>query len=155
MLTSLIFSAVLFTYFPVLIASFFIFDVLVRREYLLHRRDWMLDGQPHGIFWVPRELRSASGLLINPGSSLARRKAYGWLFTTPVWTKGDRTARRLLVGLRVLVFGWTAALVGVFAFAIFVRAKPNNSLDARGTSGLVIENLSLTWLFAAASTQPL
>jgi hypothetical protein len=119
MLTSLIFRAVLFTYFPVLIASFFIFDVLVRREYFLHRREWMLDGQPHGIFWVPKELRSASGLFISPGSWLARRKAYGWLFTTPVWTNEDRTARRLLVGLRVLVFGWTAALVGVFAFTIF------------------------------------
>ncbi len=32
---------------------------------------------------------------------------------------------------------------------------PNKSLDASGTSGLVIDNLSVTQLFPAASTQPL
>jgi hypothetical protein len=30
---------------------------------------------------------------------------------------------------------------------------PNKSLDASGTTGLVIDNLFVTWLFAAASTQ--
>ena len=34
-------------------------------------------------------------------------------------------------------------------------ARYNKSLDASGTSGLVIDNLSLTWLSPAASTQPL
>src|SRR5213595_2223778 len=34
------------------------------------------------------------------------------------------------------------------------RRAPNKSLDASGTSGLVIDNLSVTWLTAAASTQP-
>ena len=33
--------------------------------------------------------------------------------------------------------------------------RPNKSLDASGTSGLVIDNLSVTWLSPAASTQPL
>src|SRR5436189_5444311 len=32
--------------------------------------------------------------------------------------------------------------------------EPNKSLDASGISGLVIDNLSVTWLTAAASTQP-
>jgi hypothetical protein len=31
----------------------------------------------------------------------------------------------------------------------------NKSLDASGTSGLVIDNLSVTWLSPAASTQTL
>ena len=35
------------------------------------------------------------------------------------------------------------------------QAQPNKSLDAIGISGLVIDNLSVTWLFVAASTQPL
>src|SRR5437773_4480324 len=34
------------------------------------------------------------------------------------------------------------------------HSPPNKSLDASGTSGLVIDNLSVTWLTAAASTQP-
>jgi hypothetical protein len=33
--------------------------------------------------------------------------------------------------------------------------RPNKSLDASGISGLVIDNLSVPWLFAAASTQTL
>ena len=35
------------------------------------------------------------------------------------------------------------------------QSRPNNSLDASGTSGLVIDNWSVTWLSPAASTQPL
>src|SRR2546429_4133939 len=33
--------------------------------------------------------------------------------------------------------------------------RANKSLDASGTSALVIDNLSVTWLSPAASTQPL
>jgi hypothetical protein len=36
-----------------------------------------------------------------------------------------------------------------------MHLTPNKSLDASGTSGLVIDNLSVTWLSSAASTQPL
>jgi hypothetical protein len=32
---------------------------------------------------------------------------------------------------------------------------PNKSLDASGISGFLIDNLCVTWLTAAASTQPL
>jgi hypothetical protein len=32
-------------------------------------------------------------------------------------------------------------------------SAPNKSLDASGTTGLVIDNLSVTWLLPAASTQ--
>jgi hypothetical protein len=32
--------------------------------------------------------------------------------------------------------------------------RDNKSLDASGASGLVIDNLFVTWLTAAASTQP-
>src|SRR5438132_14190134 len=35
-----------------------------------------------------------------------------------------------------------------------LSARSNKSLDASGTSGLVIDNLSITWLSPAASTQP-
>src|SRR5438046_2631807 len=34
-------------------------------------------------------------------------------------------------------------------------AQPNKSLDASGTNRPVIDNLSVMWLLAAASTQPL
>ena len=40
------------------------------------------------------------------------------------------------------------------ASSFFGNGAPNNSLDASGISGLVIDNLSVMWLSPAASTQP-
>ena len=97
-----------------------LFDMLIRREYSAHRRNWVSDGRPIGFFFVPNETTMAKGILVNPGSSLARRKAaYGWLFSSPDWVATDRTARRLLLLLRVVFFGWYAALIGVFGIALF------------------------------------
>jgi hypothetical protein len=39
--------------------------------------------------------------------------------------------------------------------ARYNQGRYNKSLDASGTSGLVIDNLSVMWLLPAASTQPL
>ena len=49
---------------------------------------------------------------------------------------------------------WSRALPGVEWSARPTWARYNKSLDASGISGLVIDNLSVTWLFPAASTQP-
>ena len=49
---------------------------------------------------------------------------------------------------------WSRALHGVEWSARHTWARYNKSLDASGTSELVIDNLSVTWLTAAASTQP-
>ena len=83
------------SFFPAVFGSLIIFDVLVRREYSLHRVDWVSDGRPLGLFWVPNETKVANRLLVKSGSSLARRKAaYGWVFATPKWVSGDPLARR-------------------------------------------------------------
>jgi hypothetical protein len=116
---SIAFIAVFVSFFPIVFGSFVVFDMLVRREYSLHKRNWVSDGRPIGFFWVPKETTVANGLLVNPGSSLARRKAaYGWVFVSPEWVASDRTARRLLLLLRAMVIGWHAA-VAVFAIALF------------------------------------
>src|SRR5256885_1697127 len=72
----------------------------------------------------------------------------------------------LACGLRAARF-WLVALILARSPRLLVSAKRkapvarynlgrhNKSLDASGTSGLVIENLSVMWLIAAASTQPL
>ena len=117
---SIAFIAVLVSFFPMVFGSFVVFDMLVRREYFAHRRNWVSDGRPIGFFWVPNETTIANGLVVNPGSSLARRKAvYGWLFSSPDWVAADRTGRRLLRLLRAVVLGWHAALVIVFGIALF------------------------------------
>jgi hypothetical protein len=114
------FKIVLFTFFPVTIASFFVFDGLVRREYFHHRRDWEADGKPHGVFWVPRELIFAGGLLVWFASSIAKdRRWFAWLFSTPEWMKRDRKAHRLVLCLRTLVLGWYLALIALLLLNIF------------------------------------
>ena len=45
--------------------------------------------------------------------------------------------------------------VGCAPRGLLVETAPNKSLDASGTTWLVIDNLSVTWLTAAASTQSL
>jgi hypothetical protein len=97
-----------------MIASYFVFDSLIRLEYFNHRRDWEADGKPHGIFWIPKESTFAGGWLIRLGSAIStKRKSYVWLFSTPAWMKGDRNALRLLFCWRALIFGWCLAFVAV------------------------------------------
>ena len=102
---------------PVIFASFFLFDRIVRVEYFDHRSAWEADGQPHGFFWVPRESTFAGGLLVRFGSSMAQRHVWrSWLFSTPAWIRRDRHALHTLYWLRGLLFGW----LGLFASFILV-----------------------------------
>lgn len=69
---------------PFLIVALSMFDHLFRLEYTIYRKNWDADGQPHGFFWVPPEVKTARGLLIKGHSSLAsRRCALVWLLKTP------------------------------------------------------------------------
>jgi hypothetical protein len=137
--------------FPVLLASFFIFDQIVRAEYLNHRAVWEADGQPHGVFWVPQECTLAGGWLVRLGSSVAKHHRWRvWLFSTPAWMKRDQHTLHLLYWWRALVIGWHSAFV-----SFLLTTKPNKSLDASGGS------VFLSWpdaaegalIRAAASTQ--
>jgi hypothetical protein len=49
---------------------------------------------------------------------------------------------------------WSRALHRVEWSARSTRARHNKSLDASGVSGLLVDNLFVTWLSPAASTQP-
>ncbi|SRR5713226_1225245 len=84
--------------------SFFAFDQLVRLEYCLHRADWISDGMPQGVFWVPSEARALRGWVVKPRSSWALRRCwFTWLFTSPRWAKTDKTTKRALFRWRLLV----------------------------------------------------
>ena len=67
--------------------------------------------------------------------------------------KASRAAR--LAGLVLLQNFTPRALVINRGVARYNQGRDNKSLDASGVSGLVIDNLTVTWLTAAASTQPL
>lgn len=117
---SYIWVAIVISYFPVLFASFFLFDQIVRVEYFDHRSAWEADGQPHGFFWVPQEVTFARGLLVRFGSSLAQRRTWrSWLFSTPGWIKRDRHTLYLLYWLRGLIFGWLILFVSFLLVLVF------------------------------------
>jgi hypothetical protein len=92
-------------------------DLLVYRQYRLHRQDWAHDGQPNGIFWRPETASWWSG------GATTRRYFYKLLLATPLWVNKDSSAWRLLYGYR-LTFGLALActvgpLIDVFLLDMF------------------------------------
>lgn len=109
------------SFIPVLLASFFLFDQIVKQEYYHHRKEWLADGQPHGYFWVPHELTFARGWLIRLGSSVAlRRLSRNLLFATPDWVRHDRKAHKLLFAWRTLILGWLLAFFLTFVLMFYL-----------------------------------
>src|SRR2546423_15335411 len=88
---------------------------------------------------------------------LAAWSSWWYRMSTHCTSNSKRTVSRLIWNLRIKA-GGTARCTSVIrmatAFASYM-AVDNKSLDASGTSGLVSDNLSVTQLSAAASTQPL
>jgi hypothetical protein len=108
----------------VLLAAFLMFDQLVRLEYHSYRRNWEADGQPHGFFWVPPEVKRLGGWAVSFRSDFAsKRCSYVWLFSTPDWVRRDEKAKQLLNWLRVLVIVWNTSILlsAVFAFSHLLK----------------------------------
>jgi hypothetical protein len=108
----------------VLLAAFLMFDRLVRLEYQSYRRNWEADGQPHGFFWVPPEVKRLGGWTVSFRSDFAsKRCSYVWLFSTPDWVRRDEKAKQLLNWLRVLVVVWNTSILlsAVFAFSHLLK----------------------------------
>jgi hypothetical protein len=98
----------------VLLSSFYFLERLIRYEYQFHRDSWERDGGPIGWFFRPPEsswLRSGFAF---------HRVAFGWLFHTPQWTRGDSTARSLLSRLRWCVLVWN---IGIIIFFLLLFAS--------------------------------
>jgi hypothetical protein len=103
----------------VLLAAFAMFDRLVWLEYHSYRSNWEADGQPHGFFWVPPEVKRWGGWAISLRSDFAsKRCSYVWLFSTPDWVREDQNAKRLLFGMRLLVALWNVSIL-LIAVVIF------------------------------------
>jgi hypothetical protein len=97
-----------------LISAFYFLDRLIRHEYQFYRDAWEQDGKPTGYIFRPPE---ATWL----GSGFAfQRVAFGWLFSTPPWTRNDSTAKRLLSRLRWCVLIWN---VGIIIFFVLLLAS--------------------------------
>jgi hypothetical protein len=98
----------------VLISAFYFLDRLIRYEYQFYRDAWERDGKPVGyIFRPPEATWFRSGFAFH-------RVAFGWLFYTPPWTRGDPTAKTLLSRLRWCVLVWN---VGIITFFVLLFAS--------------------------------
>jgi hypothetical protein len=103
----------------VLLAAFLMFDRLVRLEYQSYRKNWEADGQPHGFFWVPPEVKRLRGWTVSFRSDFtSKRCSYVWLFSTPDWVRRDEKAKQLLTWLRILVAVWNMSIL-LSAFFVF------------------------------------
>lgn len=100
--------------------SFFKFDQLVSLEYRLHRSDWIADGMPHGIFWLPTEATMLGGWLIRGRSSLATHRCWiKWLFSSPNCARQDKNLRRILFQWRLLVIVSNLTFLALLGFALW------------------------------------
>jgi hypothetical protein len=97
-----------------LISAFYFLDRLIRHEYQFYRDAWERDGKPVGYLFRPPEATwFRSGFAF-------QRVAFGWLFSTPPWTHGDSTAKRLLSRSRWCVLVWN---VGIITFFVLLLAS--------------------------------
>jgi hypothetical protein len=96
------------------IATFFLYERLVKRQYQVAREVWEADGRPPGFAWAP------------PGTSVMRSwtrgKAYfRWIAETPSWIREDDIARTLQRQLRVL---WLTGCASWLWLMILMLVRP-------------------------------
>ena len=102
---------------PLGIADQIVMTLLVHFEYANYRVDWESDGQPHGIFWIPREVVIWRWFVMPSGAHAFRRLTWHWCISTPVWLANDNDARRLLYWHRILFPAFWICLLAPFAVA--------------------------------------
>lgn len=78
------------------------FDSLVKLEYSGHWDEWVSDGRPRGLLWVP--IRESA-----PSLTAFWFLSVRWAFVTPLWMRADARAKRLLYRYRILLAGWCIA----------------------------------------------
>ena len=107
---------------PIAIVDQAVMTVIVHREYLNHRSLWEGDGQPHGMFWIPRESRLWGWFVSYAGAHAFYRLTWKWLVSTPAWITKDRDTHRLLLLHRILFLALGICVVGPFAIALVSQA---------------------------------
>lgn len=113
-MTPLILFLLFVIFAAILLRSFFIFDDILRKEYLEHPSEWEKDGKPIGFFWVPK------GGTVILGSYARSSLATKWAFSVPTWAKSRPDLVPLFAKLkRSMIFDgcvWIASMVVLFTF---------------------------------------
>lgn len=104
----------------IFLMSFLAFDQLVSLEYRFHRADWVSDGMPHGVFWVPSEAKMLNGWLVKGRSFLSSRRCWiVWLFRSPKWARSDEGAKFAFFRWRLLVVFSDLTFLLLIGFSFF------------------------------------
>ena len=95
-----------------LLLDFINFDRLVKTEYEMDRKQWVVDGKPFGFFWRPSE-----STMFSSGIAMLRLSMY-WLFKTPQWIRHDVKAQKALRNLRIHTLIFNVGIIVWFAITI-------------------------------------
>jgi hypothetical protein len=95
--------------FVILVLPPFLLSKLTKIEHDDYHDQWERDGKPHGLpFWVPKNERSVLGFRSYPGFV-----GIWWLFKTPEWTIGHKTAAKLLRYYRIISYVICIGMMGI------------------------------------------
>ena len=102
---------------PVALLDEWVFTSMLRREYTNHRSSWQSDGQPRGVFWIPRECRLGGWYITYASGHAAHKLKWKWLFKTPEWIATDAGNHKALLIHRVLMITLVLSALSPFAIA--------------------------------------
>jgi hypothetical protein len=92
------------------LASFLIFDTILRIFYKNYHSDWIEAGRPYGFFFTPGE-----DVFFLQGWRARYRMCSGLIFRMPSWARNDPRVSRLLFLYRTVAglsfFVWLALLI--------------------------------------------
>ena len=97
--------------------SYFIFDQILKMEYLEFKSQWEIDGKPHGFFWTPPDIEKRFGGVPKFKHTLAFwRCSFVWTFITPEWIRKSSKAYKMLIILRII------SLIGFIILIFFANS---------------------------------
>jgi hypothetical protein len=101
-------------FFIALLLCFYYYDRILKTEYSNYHDQWLADGSPLGMFWVPK------GSKLFSGSFSRGALMFQLLFKNPQWAKNDKTVLQYLQKLRIS-WGVGAAVWVVMVVALITK----------------------------------
>jgi hypothetical protein len=99
-------------FFSAILICLFYYDRILKTEYSKYHDQWLADGSPLGMFWVPK------GSKLFSGSFSRGPLMFQWLFKNPQWAINDKTVlqylRKLRISWAIGALVWLIMVTGIF-----------------------------------------
>ncbi len=100
-------------FFVAILLCFYYYDRILKTEYSKYHDQWLADGSPLGMFWVPK------GSKLFSGSFSRGALMFQLLFKNPQWAKDDKTVLQYLRNLRaswaIGAVVWLIMIINMFS----------------------------------------